>query len=318
MIRSGSLKLVDFAKLDSVDWGQVIDSLYATLKREMQGPQGFIRSMKAIGEPGRKQSILGHMSKFDGRNSLIGLDKDIDALADQMMCINHSASASLYYDFMSILESVPDMANFPTLASIRVYLSDPASSKVSANRLSGLIGRVMNESLSQANKSNAGEAGENIVRAILSAAGLVKGVHYREQYKSSKGSDTDFVFPFVQDGEDGKVEAFLAVQMSSNDRTRLTSSELRQGAVPFVLTGNGLAASKKRLRHIGNKIILDQRSKAVRIICIESELSFEVNRLREAVDAGTATSDIVDRLDYFENYGKSMQAFAEYVRRRFL
>ncbi|WP_400085805.1 hypothetical protein [Yoonia sp. R78084] len=310
--------MFDFKKLDSADWRQVIDSLYLSVKPEMQGPQGFIRRMKALGEPSRKHAISGHMNSFNGRNSLVGLDLDIDALADQMMDINHKASSSLYYDYLSILEAETDLSNFPTLKLIQDFVGGAQNPKISINRLNALLARVINESLSQANKSNAGEAGENIVRAILSAAGLQKDVHFREQYQSSKGSDTDFVFPCVPDGQDGKVEAFLAVQMSSNDRTRLTSSELRQGAVPFVFTGNGLAASKKKLKDIGNKIILDQRSKSVRIVCLQSELDFEMKRLTATVDKGNAPSDIVDRLDYFDNFGFSMEAFADYVRKRFL
>lgn len=309
--------LFDFRKLNSGQWRQVVDQLYLSVKPEMQGPQGFIRRMKALGEPARKNAISGYMASFAGRNSLSGLDSDIDALADQMMDTNHSASASLYYDYLSILVAEKDLSNYPTLKLIQDFVSNTQNPKASINRLNGLLARVINESLSQANKSNAGEAGENIVRAILSAAGLQKDIHFREQYQSSKGSDTDFVFPCVPDGQDGQVEAFLAVQMSSNDRTRLTSSELRQGAVPFVFTGNGLAASKKRLRDIGNKIILDQRSKSVRIVCLQRELDFEKKRLAKVIGKGSASTDIIDRLDYFDNFGFSMEDFAEYVRKRF-
>lgn len=310
--------MFDFKKLDTADWCGVIDDLYAGVKPEMQGAHGFIRRMKAKGEPIRKLTISSHLGSFEGRNSLSDLDVDIDALADQMMDINHKASANLYYDYLGILENESDISSFPTLKLIQDFVGDAKNSRTSINRLNGLLARVINESLSQANKSNAGEAGENIVRAILSAAGLEKDVHFREQYQSNKGSDTDFVFPCVADGQDGKVEAFLAVQMSSNDRTRLTSSELRQGAVPFVFTGNGLAASKKRLRDIGNKIILDQRSKSVRIVCLQGELIFEKNRLNKIIGKGNAPSDIVDRLDYFDSFGFSMEAFAEYVRKRFV
>jgi hypothetical protein len=310
--------LFDFKKLDTAGWREVIDDLYGAVKPEMQGTHGFIRSMKANGEPVRKQAINAHLASFKGRNSIAGLDVDIDALADQMMDINHKASANLYYDYMSILEGEADLSNFPTLKLMQDFVTNPKNTRISVNRLNGLLARVINESLSQANKSNAGEAGENIVRAILSAAGLKKDTHFREQYQSSKGSDTDFVFPCVPDGQDGKVEAFLAVQMSSNDRTRLTSSELRQGAVPFVFTGNGLAASKKRLRDIGNKIILDQRSKSVRIVCLQGELDFEKCRLNKIIEKGEPPADIVDRLDYFDSFGFSMEAFADYVRKRFL
>jgi hypothetical protein len=310
--------LFDFKKLDGHDWGQVIHDLYRSVRQEMHGPQGYISRNKALGEPMRKQAISDHMSAFNGRDSLVGLDLDIDVLANQMMDINHKASSSLYYDYLRILEAETDLSDFPTLRLIQDFVKGAQNPKTSINRLNALLARIINESLAQANKSNAGVSGENIVRAILCAVGLQKDVHFREQYKSSKGSDTDFVFPCVLDGQDGKVEAFLAVQMSSNDRTRLTSSELKVGGVPFVFTGNGLAASKKKLKDIGDKIILDQSSKAVRIVCLQSELDFEKKRLQSIIDKGSATADIVNRHKYFDESGYSMEDFADYVGERFL
>ena len=85
--------------------------------------------------------------------------------------------------------------------------------------------------------------------------GLIPDQHYREQYKSESGSDTDVAFPNVNDFEDSKLEVLVAVQMSTNDRARLTSSELKKGVVGYVITGNGLKASSKVLKDIGNQIV---------------------------------------------------------------
>jgi hypothetical protein len=309
--------VIELKKLESSDWRVIIDSLYEPVKKEMHGQHGFVRQMKEKDEPLRKKSIQDHVNDFSKLTSNSGLDRQIDALADKMLTINHNASANLYYNYLEILESETDLVRFPTLKVIQDFILKPTSSKISINRLNGLLGRIINESLSQANKTNAGEAGENIVRAILGGAGLKKDVHFREQYKSSKGSDTDFVFPCVQDGQDGKVEAYLAVQMSSNDRTRLATSELKEGAMRFVFTGNGLKASKKKLKDIGTQIIMDQQSRNVRIVCVESGLHFEKQRLSKLIAKGRPDSENVKRLKYFEDYGYGIEKFANYLSSRF-
>ena len=200
---------------------------------------------------------------------------------------------------------------------IQSFIKTEKYQKKSINRLNGLLARLTFESLSNANKANAGEAGENVVKAILRAAGLKKNVHYRTQYKSKTGSDTDFVFPYVEDGQDSKVEALLAVQMSTNDRARLTQSELKIGGMPFMFTGNGMKASSKELNDIGTQIILEKRSLNVRIVCIKDELNSEKGRLNELIKKGTAGDDLEARLAYFNEYGFTVEEFANFLRERF-
>ena len=317
MIRFGRTYVIDFKKLNSVDWHDVIDELYLLAKPEMHGPNGYIRTMKELNEPARKQAIEGYLDSFKGLKSTAGLDAKVNALGDRMKKINHKASQNLYYDYATIFEAETNLIRFPTLSLIQGFMRTAQHQKKSINRLKGLLGRLTFESLSQANKSNAGEAGENIVKAILRAAGLKENVHYRTQYKSKTGSDTDFVFPYVEDGQDSKVEALLAVQMSTNDRARLTHSELKTGGIPFMFTGNGMNASSKKLRAIGHQIILEKRSQNVRIVCIKDELNFEKDRLKKLINEGKATAEIHGRLAYFNEFGFTMESFADYLRERF-
>jgi len=126
------------------------------------------------------------------------------------------------------------------------------------------------------------------------------------------------VFPNVPDRQDQKVEAFVAVQMSSNDRTRLTSSELKIGAKAFMFTGNGLNASKKKMSSVGLQIIEGLRSKRVQLVCFKGEIEREKNRIGKAISAGKKDiPELEARLDYFEHYALGFGEFAEYVKDKF-
>lgn len=312
--------MTDFSSLTSDNWVACIDALYPPLKKEMQGTDGFVRRVKASSEPARKSEIQLEMDKFISLNNLSDLDDRIDELARTFLKINNKYSSVVYYDHLAKLGDGVLNAGKPTIAAVAQYLLSSEASVTAQDRLKSLVARVVNESLSQANKSNAGEAGENIARAILSAAGLRKDEHYREQYKSKSGSDTDFVFPYVPDQQDQKVELFMAVQMSSNDRARLTSSELKIGGKPFVFTGNGLSASKKKLKDIGAQIIESQKFNKVNLICFRGEIEREKERLRSAADDARNANkrpELLDRLDYFEDYTWTISEFAAHVKKRF-
>lgn len=310
----------DFSLLSSSDWSDKLGSLYQPLKKEMQGPDGFIRRIKSSSEAARKAEIQNALSRFQSLNDLSNLDVQINGLANDFLRINNRHSSAIYYDHLSRLGD--DDLNFgkSTILSISDFLSEASAAPVATDRLKSLVARVVNESLSQANKSNAGEAGENIVRAILSASGLRKDEHYREQYKSRSGSDTDFVFPCVPDQQDQNVDLFLAVQMSSNDRARLTSSELKIGGKPFVFTGNGLGASKKKLKDIGAQIIESQKANRVNLICFKDEIENEKARLREAINnprRSIKRDELIGRLNYFEEYTWTIAEFAANVKKKF-
>jgi hypothetical protein len=301
-------------------WQSLIDQLYPKLKAEMQGSDGFVRRVKAAREAQRKADIQSAISKFRGMNDLTQLDTMINQLADSFLKINNGYSKELYYDHLPALGDAGLNNGKTEIKNISKFLSDPNSPSLGKDRVRALVSRVINESLSQANKSNAGEAGENLVRAILSASGLEKDKHYREQYKSKSGSDTDFVFPNVPDKQDQKVELFMAVQMSSNDRARLTASELKIGGKPFVFSGNGLKASKKNLKDVGAQIIESQKANKVNLVCYGPELEQEVDRLKEAEKTTASDSrkrELRERRDYFENYTWTIADFAEHLRRRF-
>jgi len=325
MSQSEVEELLDLVKLAGANWAVALEALYDPLKAEIQGGDGFIRRVKEFSEEGRKLEISAALDVFKGANSLAGLDQKINSLADTFWETNRRFSAPIYYDHISLLAKPQLIDGKPVLVEMAAALASQKTPAIVADRLKALLSRLVNESLSQANKSNAGGAGENLVRAVLLAAGLEKDKNFREQYKSKSGSDTDFAFPNVADGQDQKVLAFVAVQMSSNDRTRLTSSELKTGAKKYAFTGNGLNASKKNLQDIGDQIVEGLKSSMVILVCYGPEIAKEKQRIATGLAATANTTDaqklktlkLKERLEYFEHYTLSIEDFANTMKKQF-
>lgn len=157
-----------------------------------------------------------------------------------------------------------------------------------------------------------------MVEAVIQAAGLKKGEHFKTQHKSAKGSDTDFVFPNVADFRDQDVEIFLAVQFSTNDRARLVGSELKPGAEIYVATGNGLTAATKGMKDIGRQIIEDYKNKNIKIVCYDKEIEKEKIRLQSLIAKNKEVALNSLKLDYMENFTISYADFAKKISKRYL
>ena len=256
--------------IDGSEWHTCIAPIEGKLKPELQTSRGFIRKLKEDADHERKASIDELLNYF-ADSGTENLDSRIDEFTSELRRINDAAQLSLQYDLLGAISNYPDLTNYPNLESVQSVLRSPDTSRVAYQRIAAILFKISNQSLSQGNKSNAGQAGESFTRAILSSVGLIPDQHYREQYKSESGSDTDVAFPNVNDFEDSKLEVLVAVQMSTNDRARLTSSELKKGVVGYVITGNGLKASSKVLKDIGNQIVssyLDANIKKENIILV--------------------------------------------------
>lgn len=305
--------------LGTENWQESVDNLYQFLKPKMQGSKGAIKALRNIYEDERKSKLSENDELFLNRTSLDGLDEQINIYTKRIFEINSAPQRALYHNyFISFLENEHLERAHPECFRVAKLVLEDGGQKdqIISIRLATIMNRITVESGTQSNKSNAGVAGENFVQRILDVAGLKNGVHYREQYKSKAGSDTDFVFPAVEDLKDYDVQIFLAVQFSSNDRTRLASSELKAGAECYLLTGNGLDVSTKKLKDIGKQIIQKCKDSNHKLICYGPEIKRELERLK---NSGIAPSPEIDeRIDYFENYAISIEHFAKRLRDRFI
>jgi len=181
--------------------------------------------------------------------------------------------------------------------------------------LLGICQQLIYSSISQGNKSNAGSVGESLVEAIFSSEGAVRNIDYRTQYKSNVGSDTDFVIPFIEDFNDSQIEVLIAVQMSTNDRARLVTSELKTGGIKYMFSGNGLEASSKKLKDIGDQIVQSLLKDNVKMICYAPGLEEEKLRLKEKIRNENDLQVSQARLNYFEQYAITYTQFRKNIKR---
>lgn len=309
--------------LGDADWQKNISVIESKLKEELQGSKGFIRHLRSslLREADKnRESFFDALEKPFYTNGIDNLDERINAYATEMLKFNQNADLTLQYDFFSVFPKFLTNTRFPFLFCVSDLFTATQSSESFEStekvkdRLSAILLKVINQSLSQSNKSNAGVAGERIVKAVLSACGLIKDVHYRTQYKSKSGSDTDFALPYVEDYNDSKVEVLIAAQMSTNDRARLTSSELKSGVVSYVVTGNGLSASTKSLKDIGSQIIETYMHANIRLVCYSHEIQNEIDRLTRQMGENSNHSES-SRLQYFKSSAISFTAFAKSMKR---
>lgn len=136
------------------------------------------------------------------------------------------------------------------------------------HRIILLLGVYAEGSLSQARKSLAGSGGELVVEALFQSRGLKKDKDYGTQF-TSEGSDTDIVVPAAKKPDE--VKAYIAIQISSNDRTRLTTSELVSGKRNYFISFNGCSASSKNTDDIGDEIIAKYIKEDILYVITEKE-----------------------------------------------
>ena len=302
-----SLTGQDLYLLNTKDWVSVVDKVHDCLKSQLQ-QETFIAMVKSEYQEERK-SIISELGDSFCNTGSKNLDARVLEFTNKIKTINDHYQMSLKYDFLEIIKTHEGVGDFDDLCKVRDFLLiNSGKYPLAYARLSSIILEISNQSMGQGDKSNAGQAGENMVRAIFNSVGLVKDLHYRAQYKSNAGSDTDFVLPNVEDYCDSQVDALVAVQFSTNDRGRLVSSELKQGGVRYMVTGNGLPASKKSLQDIGSQILQTFAHLNIRLVCFCDEIEHEKQRIKSMTDPD------IERFSYFESSAISFSTFANKVK----
>ncbi|QIR13569.1 hypothetical protein [Shewanella aestuarii] len=154
--------------------------------------------------------------------------------------------------------------------------------EIRKHRIILILGVYAEGSLSQARKSFAGSGGELVLEALLQSRGMKKNIDYCTQF-TSEGSDTDIVIPKATKPEE--VKAYIAVQISSNDRTRLTTSELVPGQRNYFVSFNGCSASSKTTDDIGDEIIAKYVKEDILYVVTEKERIRAINTSLKRLEA---------------------------------
>ena len=296
-------------KLGQEDWLLYVDDLSKKLKPKIQ-KNGAIKPIRDVVNEKYQNKINDLYSLFIMDSSIKNLDDQIKSLTDKIFIINNLVNNSIYYEFFNHLKNIKKVnSEYDDLIYISNLIEDSKTDVTLKLKLNNVISHIINQSISQSNKSVAGGTGELITEAILKKIGFKEGIHYKKQFKSMEGSDTDFVFPHVEDFDDINVQIFMAVQYSTNDRARLTSSELKTGGEKVALTYNDFPSSTKNLKHIGFQIIEGYKKEKIRLVAYSEGIKKEISRCEKQSKS--------DRIEFFQNYAISFEEYFERLKNRF-
>ena len=295
----------EFINLEGQNWVEISQKIYTILKIDLQGSNGLIKKLKQnldktnINLFYQKASDIKKMSNFS-------LDTEINNIADIVLESKKLFINELCFNFLNSLGNL-NLSKFTAVSQAYDFLMQD-NHQISRDRLLLILSKLINESIVNSNKNDAGRVIQEIVKFIFTVAGLRFGIDYRDKYRSQNSAEVNFVLPSVPDNEDIKVEIALACQMSSNDRVKLAINELNIGNKKFLLTGNGLMASNISLQKISSPIINELKEKKIMLICYDKGLEKEINRISELGYKNNA------RLDYFKNFSITFHQFYNYLK----
>lgn len=314
--------------LSGENWVHAVSGIQRKLKSEIFGNMGgtIIKEYRNEFEVKRQKNLTLLKNEFIQDANLENLDEKINIYLSNINKENQYIQDHINYNVgLYIDENKDRLSNVcPYAITIISILRNHGSSDfIASSRLSSIFNKVVLDSSKQSDKSNGGNAMEELVGAMLEAVGLREGIHYKTQHKSKTHSDTDFVFPYVDDYKDMDVQIFAAAQLSSNDRLRLVSGELKRGAEAFAITGNGLDASSKGLRDIGLKILRGVEEKNNKIVCYEKEIEKFKGELKEKSMKKKKNGEIqktalqaADKLKILTERCWSFSRFAKYLTKK--
>ena len=295
-----------------------INKIKRLLEEELYSNKGLIKKIREVVEESRSNKLLLFKEKFKtfDRTSQ-NLDEAIEKFSKDINDVNEEASYAINYNFLSETRKINDLyLNYPHYSTLLNFLDQIVKKDINTyNTLSQLIINLVSMSQKQSRKSQAGIAGEDIAEAILYSIGLEKDRDYRGQYKSKVGSNTDFVIPNVSDDNDFDVEIFIAVQISTNDRSRLVLSELK-GGTKYLVSGNGLTVSTKDWSDLGTQNLMKYKEAKVRIVGYGPSIIKEIERIKEELKKRN-TEENKSRLDYFQNIAFNFSDFAKNLSKRY-
>lgn len=317
-----------FDLLNTDEWSNAIPQVEQILRNEIHGENGLIKFCRDHFEDKRQSQLTTLRQEFIKAADVKTLDSQLETFTARLKVINLEVQNEIEFNFYNLIRSNLTHLSilYPNTAEIIKSIEAQNQNSDAVLRTISLINKVVHDSTIQSNKVNAGIAGEEFLEALLLGIGLQKGMHFKRQHKSIAYSNTDFVFPWVEDNDDAEIQIFAAVQFSSNDRMRMVSGELKSGGNKFVIIGNGFSASSKKLDAIGAKIIEGMRRENNRLVCYKPELDRTISSLQQKLAKrqknGKPYKNSVEqrkKLEYFESTNViSFSDFARILVGRFL
>ena len=308
-------------------WSNSIPEIEELLREELHDTDGLIKYCREKFESSRRSKLQELRNNFLNSVSIEALDQQLEDYTAGIRSINlavqHEIDLNLYNFIKLNLNELSK--RFPFTSEFVKHIEQQNYNSDAVYRAISLINKVVHDSTIQSNKSNAGMAGEEFVEALLIGIGLKENRDFKRQHKSKAYSNTDFVFPWVEDYNDVDVQIFAAVQFSSNDRMRMVSGELKSGGNAYVVTGSGFSASSKTLDDIGIQILEGMKLQNNRLVCRKQEIERSIESLNQKLSKkkkdGSAFKNAEDqrkRLEFLQSTNViSFSDFAKILIKRF-
>ena len=180
-----------------------------------------------------------------------------------------------------------------------------------------LIGAHAETSNGQSRKVTAGAVAETTIELVLKKAGLEARIGYGRQWGSGDGSPTDFIIPWKAHGDRHGIKAYIACQASSNDRSRMGSSELHRGAKRFICSLNGSTASSKNTDDIGLDLSVGLLSDETTYVVVEKERQRAISKAKadHSKEKNPATKILLEkRMTWLENFSCNFNQFSDLIK----
>ena len=306
------------------NWKEYSIEIEQILKKELHFG-GLVEHYRQTFEEERQQKLTRLKLKFKEKFDIENVDNQLNEYTKNISKINQNIQNQINFDLFNFAKNNLQLLS-EEYPNTHVFINKVAFgdlNKIYISRLLSIFVKVTVDSTNQSNKSNAGNAGEDMVDTMITALGIKEGVGYKKQHKSVGGSNTDFIFPYVEDGTNLGVEIYVAVQFSSNDRIRMVSSESKSGAQKYAVTGNGMDACSKTLDDIGMEHLESMRQDHM-LVCFEKELKRKIDLLQIEIEKVNKNGSIPKsraknqtKLDYFQKATISFSEFAKRLKKRF-
>ena len=311
-------------KFNINNWRSCCLEIELKLKKELQDG-GLVEKYRQEFEEERQQKLKKLKLIFRNEFDIEDVDNQLNAYTKNIKEINQDIQNQINFNLFNFAKDNLKLLH-EEYPNTYIFINKVASgdlNQIQISRLLSIFVKVTVDSTNQSNKSNAGNAGEDMVDTMITALGIKEGVGYKKQHKSVGGSNTDFIFPHVEDNINLGVEIYLAVQFSTNDRIRMVSSESKSGAQKYAVIGNGMDVCSKTLDDIGMKHLESMRQDHM-LVCFEKELKRKIHLLEKEVAKVNKNGSIPKsraknktKLDYFQKATITFSEFAKILKKRF-
>jgi hypothetical protein len=305
------LKLLETGQFEGEEWlvlKKALKPLFYEPRGCMPWTRIFISNWKLELESFKETILMNHLTA----------DELVVAYSDKASSLLQGAQAK---SFLTLPDLLPkwsaDKLNNPQKELWEVLMAKMTLQNIERERALLLIAQFSEMSNSQSRKSNAGQVAETTIELILQSSGLEKGTGYGKQWKSARGSDTDFIIPWKEHEASHGIQAYIAVQGSSNDRARMASSELHRGAKRFMCSLNGCPASSKNTNDMGKELVADLLDDETTYVVVEKERQRAIEKANRDLAKETGSSNKVmlkKRITWLEEYSCSFNDFFEYAK----